>query len=144
MRNVLIFISLFFLNTIFSQNTPVLTNVNNGKLYHNENGEKIFLATEVDVKAEYKGGINGLAKEVGKKFNVPDFNDKKIHKIYLSFIVETDGSISDIIGITADEEKLITEGIRVFKLLPNKWIPAQKDGKSVRMQYVFPISLSSS
>jgi protein TonB len=143
MRNILLFILLFSLNSLFSQNTPELSYVDNGKLYHIDNGNKIFLATEVDVKAEYKNGINGLAKEVGKKFNVPEFNDKKIHKIYLSFIVDIDGSISDIIGITGGEQKLIDEGIRVFKLLPNNWIPAKKDGQFVRMQYNFPISLSS-
>jgi protein TonB len=136
MRYVLIFVLLFTLNNTFSQNTPVL--------YHVDSGNKIFLDTEVDVKAEYKDGINGLAREVGNKFRVPDFKDNEIHKIYLSFVVETDGSISDIIGVKEGDEKLKEEGIRVFKLLPNKWKPAQKEGKSVRMQYVFPISLSGS
>lgn len=133
MRYILLFILLFSLNSSFSQSTPVM--------YHTDSGNRIFLDSEVDVKAEYKGGIYGLGNEVAKKFRAPEFNIGEKHKIYISFVVETDGSISDIISITEGEEKLKKEGIRVFKLLPNNWIPAIKEGVSVRMQYNFPITV---
>lgn len=133
MRYILIFILLFSLNNSFSQSASVM--------YHTDSGNKIFLASEVDVKAEYKGGIYSLGNEVAKKFRAPEFNNMEKHKIYISFVVETDGSISDIISITEGEEKLKKEGIRVFKLLPNNWIPAIKEGVSVRMQYNFPINV---
>jgi protein TonB len=58
--------------------------------------------------------------------------------VYVSFVVEEDGSLTDIkvlrgIGGDCDEE-----AIRVIKLMPN-WIPGKMKGKSVRCQYTMPI-----
>jgi protein TonB len=60
-------------------------------------------------------------------------------KVYVQFVVETDGSIADAtlmrgIGGECDEEAL-----RVVKAMP-KWKPATFKGKPVRSKYVMPIN----
>ncbi len=61
--------------------------------------------------------------------------------VYVHFIIEKDGSISDIkvlkgIGGGCDEE-----AIRVLSIIP-KWIPGRQNGKTVRVLFNTPISFS--
>lgn len=58
--------------------------------------------------------------------------------VYVTFVVERDGSLSDIkvikgIGGGCDEE-----AIMVVKLMP-KWNPGKQNGKTVRVQYNIPL-----
>jgi protein TonB len=59
-------------------------------------------------------------------------------KVFLSFIVEKDGSITDIetmkgIGFGCDEEAM-----RVVKLMP-KWIAGKQNGRNVRVKFTIPV-----
>jgi len=60
--------------------------------------------------------------------------------VYLSFIVEKDGSLSDIkilrdIGYSTGQES-----VRVLRK-SEKWIPGEQKGKKVRCLYTLPIKL---
>ena len=60
-------------------------------------------------------------------------------KVYLSFVVEKDGSITDVnvlkgIGAGCDEE-----AIRVIKKSP-KWKAGLQNNQTVRVRYTMPIS----
>ena len=62
-------------------------------------------------------------------------------KVFLQFIVDTDGSLSDIkvvkgIGFGCDQESL-----RVMKLAP-KWNPGKQRGKPVKVRMMVPISFA--
>jgi outer membrane biosynthesis protein TonB len=64
-------------------------------------------------------------------------------KVFVMFIIEKDGSITNAnilrdIGYGTGDEML-----RVIKLSP-KWIPAKKDGLPVRVQYSIPITITNS
>jgi TonB family protein len=57
----------------------------------------------------------------------------------MGFVVNQDGSISDVVirrGLTADID---SEGMRVIRLLP-RFSPGRQDGKAVRVSYTLPIS----
>ena len=61
--------------------------------------------------------------------------------VYVTFVVEPDGSISNVrvirgIGGGCDEE-----AIRVVKMMP-KWIPGNQRGKPVRVQFNMPIKFT--
>ncbi len=61
--------------------------------------------------------------------------------VYISFIVEIDGSISNVsvvsgIGLGCDEE-----AVRVVKLMP-KWIPGSRKGEPIRIVLKMPITFS--
>lgn len=94
---------------------------------------------EVSETPEFPGGMEKFYQFVGKNYNLPkDF--KGDGKIYIKFIIEMDGSITNEeilrdMGFGTGEE-----AIRVLKLSP-KWIPAKKDGVPVRVQYSLPITL---
>ena len=91
--------------------------------------------------AEYLGGQDAMVDYVAKSIVYPEKAkaDGVQGKVYVQFVVETDGSIADAtlmrgIGGECDEEAL-----RVVKAMP-KWKPATFKGKPVRSKYVMPIN----
>lgn len=94
----------------------------------------------VEQMAEFPGGEDALMKYLGKNIKYPKAareNDIK-GKVFVEFIVHTDGSIYGIkilrgIGYGCDEEV-----IRVVKAMP-KWMPAKMNGKPVPMRYKLPV-----
>lgn len=108
----------------------------------NENLEVVALGTETDLEIPtFPGGLSEFYKYVAKNFKMPkDFKSKD--KLIVSFIVEKDGSLSNInvkqdLGFGTKEE-----AIRVLKNSP-KWIPATANKEEVRYQYVLPIQIAS-
>ncbi len=109
----------------------------------NNNG--FMKVTDVSVKPEFPGGIVEFYKFVGQNYKMPaEVTKQKLNgKVYLQFIIETDGSLTDIeilrdkLGYGSGEE-----AVRVLKLSP-KWIPASDNGKPVRVMYSLPITIQS-
>ena len=59
-------------------------------------------------------------------------------KVVAQFIVNTDGSISDIEIMKSVDASLDREAVRVLRLMPN-WKPGQQDAKPCRTQVCIPI-----
>jgi TonB family protein len=78
---------------------------------------------------------------VGEEFEFPEkAKEMGIQgKIWVSFIIEKDGTVSNIIIERGVDKLLDEEAIRVMRKLP-KFIPARIGGKIVRMQYSLPIN----
>ncbi|RVU01731.1 TonB family protein [Mucilaginibacter limnophilus] len=102
------------------------------------NNSPVF--TQVEEQPVFPGGINGFGQYLGRNIRYPaEARNKKIAgRVFLNFIVEKDGSLSDIkvmrgIGGGCDEEAM-----RVLKNSP-KWTPGKQNGKVVRVQYTVPI-----
>jgi len=92
-------------------------------------------------KPDFPGGIMEFYKFVGNNFKTPEQPNLK-GKIYITFIVEKDGSISDVKNIRDIGYGTGDEAVRVLKLCP-KWIPGKMDGVPVRVLYSLPITIQS-
>ena len=94
---------------------------------------------EMTVKPEFPGGVLEFYKFIGANFKVPA-ELKSGGKVFLTFTVEKDGSLSEFeivkdLGFgTADEI------IRVLKLSP-KWIPGKENNEIVRVKYSLPVQI---
>ena len=94
-----------------------------------------------EVAAEYVGGTEALYRDLSSELEYP----KKARKaeiqgvVFVQFIVERDGSVSNIKVIRGVEpETLDKEAVRVVSKL-KRWKPAMQNGKTVRMQFNLPI-----
>ncbi|MEY4288391.1 MAG: hypothetical protein RLZZ30_479 [Bacteroidota bacterium] len=96
-----------------------------------------------DTEAEYPGGPDSLAEFIFVKFILPndtmniEFNDERV---YLSFIVEKDGSLTNIVVEKGVNEVYDSICMAIVSQMP-KWIPAQKNGVAVRSLMRLPISI---
>ena len=63
-------------------------------------------------------------------------------KVYVEFIVNKDGSLSEIEIARGVHKTLDDEALRVVKLMPN-WIPGEQRGKKVRFLFTLPINFKS-
>jgi Gram-negative bacterial TonB protein C-terminal len=94
---------------------------------------------DVEVRPEYPGGYKEFLNYVAKNFRSPDV-EGLAGVIKLSFIIETNGKITDIkilqdIGHGAGEEAK-----RVVSTSP-LWIPGEQNGKLARVEFVLPINI---
>jgi len=95
----------------------------------------------VDTNPEFPGGSDALYNDFLKKNYKAPYVDNLKGKIYVTFMVEKDGTLSNIKVLRDIGHGTGEEAIRVLKLSP-KWIPAKKNGKPVRWQYSFPITIT--
>jgi TonB family protein len=102
------------------------------------NEQDVF--TVVEEMPEYPGGQDAMVKYMVSSIVYPaEAKQKKIEgTVYVSFIVEKDGSVTHVkvirgIGGGCDEES-----VRVVKGMP-KWIPGKQRGKTVRCQFNLPV-----
>ena len=96
----------------------------------------------VEKQPEFPGGMTALMKYLRDNIRYPDEARKqnKQGRCFVSFVVETDGSISDItIKKSAGDEALDKEAMRVVSTMP-KWKPGTQGGETVRVQFTLPIS----
>ena len=94
----------------------------------------------VEKQPQYPGGIAEFLKAVGKKFNTPAVEeDVKSLKVMVYFVVEKDGTLSNV-KVTRDPGyNLGKEALRVLNSMKTKWSPGYKNGEPVRTAYNLPI-----
>ena len=102
---------------------------------HQQNTEIISEATPEAGKTEY-------FRQFMRAFNIKNYsaNDKSEIKIIATFIVEKDGSLTNIKIIESNEPSLNREVVRVIKSMP-KWNPATENGIPVRSDFKLPIKI---
>lgn len=95
-----------------------------------------------DTEAQYPGGPDSLAEFIFVNFILPEDTGEFLwdQRVYLSFIVEKDGSINNIVVEKGVNELYDSICVAVVKLMPN-WIPAQKNGVAVRSLMRLPINI---
>lgn len=93
----------------------------------------------LDKLPEFPGGMKKFYTYVGQNFEKPELEVSKTMKIFVSFVIEKDGSMTDIKVVKDPGYGLGLEAIRVLKSLKTKWSPGILNGKSVRTSYNLPI-----
>jgi protein TonB len=94
----------------------------------------------VDEEPEFIGGDISLQKFIKENVKYPKKAVKKKEqgRVYVKFIVEKDGSISNVQIARGATKLLDAEAVRVIKLMP-KWKPGTQKGKPVRTRVMVPI-----
>ncbi|GAB3703325.1 energy transducer TonB [Spirosoma flavus] len=103
--------------------------------------EQPFLTAEQ--QPEFPGGMDALRSFLGKNLKYPRAAASAgvSGRVYISFVVNTDGSLTDVqvlkgVGFGCDEEAL-----RVVNKMP-AWRPGKQSGRTVRVKYNLPITFT--
>lgn len=95
----------------------------------------------VEQMPSFPGGMGAMMQYLSSNIKYPKEAEKKgiQGRVLLSFIVQTDGSITDVRISKSVDPSLDKEAIRVVKSMP-KWIPGRQNGEPVRVKYTFPVT----
>jgi len=103
--------------------------------------DEVFIS--VEQYPEYPGGLEAMRSFLSKNLAYPRAASSAgvSGRVYVSFVVNTDGSLTDVqvlkgIGFGCDEE-----AVRVVKKMPS-WKPGKQSGRSVRVKFNLPISFT--
>ena len=99
---------------------------------------------QVEIMPTFKGGdISKFREWVAMRVNYPqEAIDKRIRgTVFLTFIVEKDGTVSNVTVIKGIHELLDKEAARVISESP-KWTPGLQRGQPVRIRYSIPLSFT--
>ena len=97
----------------------------------------------VEQMPSFPGGMKALMDYLQENIKYPkDAQDaKKEGRVIATFIVEKDGSISNVKIVRSIFPSLDAEAERIITAMP-KWIPGMQNGENVRVKYTIPISFS--
>lgn len=103
------------------------------------NTDEVFKVVEVD--PEFPGGEEALYKYLAENIKYPEKAKKnKVEgRVYITFVIEKDGTVSDAKVLRSVNEELDAEALRVINAMP-KWKPGMQRGVPVRVQYNIPIT----
>lgn len=114
--------------------------VGNGPKDVVEEDNTIYNAAGIEVKADFPGGVDKFRAYIGKNYQLPD-EEGLNGKVFVSFVVEKDGSLTDIKVLRDIGYGTGKEAVRVIKSCPIKWNPGEQNGKKVRMLFSLPINI---
>ncbi|MDX6180524.1 energy transducer TonB [Flavobacterium sp. Fl-77] len=106
-----------------------------------EEDNQVYNTAGIEVKPDFPGGIEKFYKFVGNNYKTPEEEGLK-GKVYVTFVVEKDGSLTDIKVLRDIGYGTGAEAIRVLKKCP-RWTPGEQNGKKVRVLYSLPITIQS-
>ena len=134
MKKIIVyFLFLCIFQTVHSQNTQSNPQVAEDNTVYNSTG--------IEVKPEFPGGLSKFYQFISQNYSAPNIPGLK-GKVLVSFVIEKDGSITDIkvlkdIGYGSGQE-----AVRVLKKCPN-WTPAEQNGKKVRAAFMLPLNIET-
>ncbi len=108
--------------------------------FKNEDYEPFIV---VEQMPEFPGGSEIMMEFLNKNLVYPKevFNDNISGMVICSFMVDKNGSISDVSVVRGIHPLLDKEAIRVIKVMP-KWNPGKQGGKAVPVKFTLPIRFS--
>ena len=104
-----------------------------------EEDTKIF--SVVEQMPSFPGGMTALMQYLSRNIKYPPVAEEMSiqGRVICTFVVERDGSVTDVRIAKGVDPSLDKEAIRVVSSMP-KWIPGRQNGQSVRVKYTLPVT----
>ena len=95
----------------------------------------------VEQMPSFPGGPSALMQYLSSNIKYPVVAEENgvQGRVVCTFVVERDGSITDVRVIKSVDPSLDKEAVRVVKGMP-KWIPGKQNGSAVRVKYTVPVT----
>ena len=95
----------------------------------------------VEQMPSFPGGPQALMEYLSKNIKYPVIAEENgvQGRVVVTFVVERDGSITDVKVVKSVDPSLDKEAQRVVKAMPH-WIPGKQNGAAVRVKYTVPVT----
>ena len=103
--------------------------------------QSTLMGDVVEQMPSFPGGPQALLNYLSEHINYPEgYEEICIQgRVVITFVVEKDGSLSDITVVKSLEKAFDEEALRAVKSMP-KWIPAMQNGEPVRVKFAVPVN----
>ena len=127
----------FRLPIVFNLNEHQKESANDDSIANND--DEVY--TEVDEQPEFQGGVDKLMSFLARNIKYPKEAMRKgiQGRVITNFIVNKDGTISNIVVKEGVNKQLDAEAIRVLSKMP-KWKPGKNNGEIVRVNFTLPVT----
>lgn len=121
--------------------TPAAASSGNGEGVIPAADNTVYDGSIIEKYPEFEGGMAAWAKFIQRNLRYPEeaMEKETQGKVFVSFVVEKDGSISNVSVIKGIGNGCDEEAIRVIKKSP-KWKPGQQHNTTVRVRYTMPLA----
>ncbi|HOZ75978.1 MAG TPA: energy transducer TonB [Flavobacterium sp.] len=102
---------------------------------------RTYKEDNIEVAPQFPGGRQEFLNYISTNFKLPEARNIS-GKVVVSFVVEKDGSITDVKIVSNPGQGAAEEAKRVLLASP-KWSPGMQKGKTVRVMYTIPINIAS-
>ena len=100
----------------------------------------VYSSAGIEVQPEFPGSSAGWKKYVERNYRLPEVEQDLKGRVFVEFVVEKDGSLTDIKVIRDLGFGTGAEAVRMLKNAP-RWKPGIQNGKSIRVRYTQAIML---
>jgi Ca-activated chloride channel family protein len=100
--------------------------------------EEVFLT--VEKMPAYPEGLAAFSSYISENMKLPAQVQVRNLKILVEFVVDVDGSLTDIKILTGTDQKISDEIIRILRACKN-WTPGMQQGKTVKVKMIIPVVL---
>ncbi len=106
-----------------------------------EEEEEVFNFYVLEDQPMFPGGNEAITAWIAKNTTYPEIaKDNGITgKVFVQFVIEKDGSVTNVKVMRAVDPYLDKEAVRVVKSMP-KWKPGKQRGKPVKVSFQVPIN----
>lgn len=134
MRVLKLLVPALFLFSVFIINV-------NAQNKSNKKGDVYFVTEEMP---EYPGGDKALRDDIARTIEYPvvAIENGIQGKVYVSFILNEQGKITNTKIVRGVDVSLDKEALRVMNVLDKTWIPGKEKGKAVKVSYTVPINFA--
>lgn len=137
MRNLFTLLLMAFLQSVNAQITDEAVAP---PMESSQKSSHIYSMAEIEVRPDFPGGLHKFYEFFEKTYVTPKGTENLKGKVFVTFVVDTDGSLTDIRVLRDLGNGTGEEAVRVLKSCPN-WIPGQQNGKKIRVQYSLPLRI---
>ena len=119
-------------------NLPIMFKLSSGETSSASSGGDDRVFEVVETNAEFPGGEQVLREWLSKNMKYPKIAQEKgiQGSVSVQFVVDKDGSISDVKVLRSPDPSLSKEAERLVSIMP-KWKPAMQGGKPVRSRFIW-------
>ena len=130
MKKLIYLIAVIFSSLIFGQVKDTIID-----------GEKTVIYSSIEKEAVFSKGNAEFQRLIAENFRLKKIRANSLITCEIKFIVEKDGTLSNITA-TGENESFNKEAIRAVTKIKEKWIPATINGQAVSERFKIPLTIN--
>ena len=130
MRKLILLFTLIFSGFVFGQVKDTIID-----------GKKTVIYSSIEKEAVFSKGNAEFQRLIAENFRLKKIRANSLITCEIKFIVERDGTLSNITA-TGENESFNKEAIRAVTKIKEKWIPATISGQAVSERFKIPLTIN--